>query len=74
MKLIRPLHRQRTRKRNRAEVLNSAELAVLFGVPAEDLAAYLQRRNISYHKDSNGEIWVSQEVTRPEPTQPPHTP
>ena len=97
MKLLRPLHRRRSRRRARARVLSSQELIDYFDIsmqshnadlvepqslPAEHvnklvsenrsqedktidkldlmrLEQCLQQQGISYHKDSQGEIWAS---------------
>ena len=59
MKLLRPLHRQRTRRRNKARILNSEDLLLLLEVDREDLEAYLNARRLPFHKDSCGEIWLS---------------
>lgn len=60
-KLIRPLHRQRTRRRNKAVVLNSIELCDHFAISLEDLEVLLRREGVHFHKDSQGEIWASVE-------------
>ena len=59
MKLLRPLHRQRTRRRARAVVLSTDALAEHFKVPPEKLEHYLQTQEMPYHKDSTGELWMS---------------
>jgi hypothetical protein len=59
MKLLRPLHRQRTRRRSRALVLNGDDLAAHFGVARKDLQNHLDAKQIPYHLDSRGEIWAS---------------
>jgi hypothetical protein len=62
MKLLRPLHRQRTRRRSTARVLDEHELAAELAIPLQDLEANLISQGIAYHKDSRGRIWAS--VTR----------
>lgn len=65
MKLLRPLHRQRTRKRQRLRVLNSDELVAHFGLASpESLATYLTERRLPYHRDSRGIIWASIEASK----------
>ena len=59
VKLLRPLHRQRTRRRNKARILNSKDLLLLLEIEREDLEAYLNARRLPFHKDSCGEIWLS---------------
>ena len=59
MKLLRPLHRQRVKRRNKAVILSSNELVDTLGIPREDLEAYLSERGLPFHKDSQGEIWLS---------------
>ncbi len=65
MKLLRPLHRRRVRRRNRMTVLDSKGLLEHFkarGVALsgeKELSGYLQRHNIPFHRDGQGEIWVS---------------
>jgi hypothetical protein len=59
MKLLRPLHRQRTRRVARSRVLNSAELALHFDTVQAGLEGYLIEHHIPFHKDSRGEIWAS---------------
>ncbi|MEM7003936.1 MAG: hypothetical protein AAF529_24330 [Pseudomonadota bacterium] len=58
-KLLRPLHRQRQRRRSKFQVLNRAELATLLDVPTPAVEAHLDELGIAYHADSNGEIWAS---------------
>ena len=58
-KLLRPLHRQRTRRYRRATVLNSTELCDHFAIAPEDLEILLRREGVHFHKDSQGEIWLS---------------
>ena len=59
MKLLRPLHRQRSRRRNKSRILNTEDLLVLLDVEREDLEAYLNARRLPFHKDSRGELWLS---------------
>ncbi len=59
MKLLRPLHRQRTRRRNRFTVLGNEDLAAYYGVSRQALEAYLERNKLPFHKDSCGNIWAS---------------
>lgn len=65
MKLLRPLHRRRVRRRNRMTVLDSAGLLEYLATKGiavdglEGLPGYLQRHNIPFHRDGQGEIWVS---------------
>ena len=58
-KLLRPLHRQRIRRRARVEVVGLVELADRFGVAKNEVEAHLIDRGIAFHKDSNGGIWCS---------------
>ncbi len=58
-KLLRPLHRQRTRRRARATVLASERLAEHFDIDVVNLEAYMHKHNLAFHKDSRGEIWAS---------------
>lgn len=58
-KLLRPLHRQRTRRRHRSKIMNSDELVMHFGIDHSALESYLNAQKIAFHKDSRGEIWVS---------------
>lgn len=53
---IRPLHRQR-RRRKRVAVLNQDELADLLDVPLADLRARLDELGWRYHQDSSGALW-----------------
>ena len=64
MKLLRPLHRQRTRRRARAVVLSTDALAEHFDIPAEKLELYLKSHAMPYHKDSTGELWMSINVDK----------
>ncbi len=64
MKLLRPLHKRRSRRRQRAIILNSSELTEHFGLSQQAMAAqsleqFLKLHQIPYHKDSKGEIWAS---------------
>ena len=59
MKLLRPLHRQRTRRRTTARVLDEQELAAEFDTSVEALEARLISEGIAFHKDSQGRIWAS---------------
>jgi len=61
-KLLRPLHRQRTRRRNRVTVLSTAELAVHFAIEIGQLECFLAAQGVAYHKDSQGELWATVEV------------
>ena len=64
MKLLRPLHRQRTRRRNHFQVLGSDQLASHFGVAREHLEEELRALGVAFHKDSRGELWASIEMPR----------
>ncbi len=59
MKLLRPLHRQRTRRRTRFTVLGNDDLAAYYGVRRQELEEHLMKRRIPYHKDSAGNVWAS---------------
>lgn len=61
MKLVRPLHRQRRRRRARWQVLNAAELSERFGVPLHELETTLVSQGIDFYKDSQDNIWASVE-------------
>ena len=58
-KLLRPLHRRRTRRRSRAVVLGGNELAAHYQVPLAELETFLTEHTMKYHKDSRGELWAS---------------
>ena len=59
MKLLRPLHRQRTRRHNRLTVLGNEDLAAYYCVRLGDLEPYLRQHQIPFHKDSIGNVWAS---------------
>ena len=59
MKLLRPLHRQRARRRSRAVILDGRELAEKYDVQIGGLEDYLIANQLPFHKDSQGEIWAS---------------
>ena len=59
MKLLRPLHRQRARRRNRVHVLGNEDLAAYYCVPFSELEAYLLKHHLPFHKDSCGNLWAS---------------
>ena len=59
MKLLRPLHRQRTRRRSRLTVLGNEDLAAHHCVRMSELERYLLKRQIPFHKDSAGNVWAS---------------
>ena len=61
-KLLRPLHRQRTRRRHRVSVLSSAELAEHFAIEIGQLERFLGTEGVAYHKDSQGELWATVEI------------
>lgn len=56
---IRPLHRQRTGRRPRVQVLDQNELADLLDVPVAELRKELDARGWSYHADSAGNLWAT---------------
>jgi len=58
-KLLRPLHRRRSKRKARAQVLNSAELCESLNIERRALEQHLKDTNIAYHVDSQGEIWAS---------------
>ncbi len=58
-KLLRPLHRQRTRRRRTAQIMSAPELAEQFTIAERDLEDHLRANDIPYHKDSQGMIWAS---------------
>lgn len=62
MKLLRPLHRQRTRRRLRYTVLGNEDLAAHHEVSLPALESHLLQQGLPYHKDSRGNIWASCEV------------
>ena len=65
-KLLRPLHRQRQRRRSRASVLGSTELAAHFDVDIDAVEDHLRNLNLAFHKDSRGVIWASvDDTTKP---------
>ena len=59
MKLLRPLHRQRQRRRTTAQVMNAEELCAYLNVTIDALEPALQNKKIAYYKDSQGSIWAS---------------
>ena len=59
MKLLRPLHRQRTRRRATHTVLGNEDLAAHYGVRLSDLEQHLISHDLPFHKDSRGNIWAS---------------
>ena len=59
MKLLRPLHRQRTRRRSTARVLDQSELAERFGVELADLKEHLEHQGVRYHMDGQSRLWAS---------------
>ena len=65
MKLLRPLHRQRTRRRTKLTVLGNEDLAAHYCVTLHELEAHLLNSNLPFHKDSRGNIWASCEVMQP---------
>lgn len=52
-------HKQRKGRRRAVEILNSAELAQRLDVTAAGLEDELIRLQLRYHKDAQGEFWVS---------------
>jgi len=56
---LRPLHRQRTRRRATRSVLDENELAHHFGVALTELKAALERAGWDYHEDAAGRFWAS---------------
>ena len=65
-KLLRPLHRRRTKRKVRAQVLNSEELCAAFNVSRAQLVEHLQSSDVPFHIDSQGEIWASQPLKPPQ--------
>ena len=65
MKLLRPLHRQRTRRRTRLTVLGNEDLAAHHCVTLNELEAHLLVSKLPFHKDSRGNIWASCDVVEP---------
>ena len=61
---IRPLHRQRNRRRKPAQVLDHDELAELLGVSHDNVAQELARLGWGYHEDSNGRVWATPPKSR----------
>ena len=59
MRLLRPLHRQRVRKRSQFTVLGNEDLAAYFDVRYDQLQNHLEKMDIPFHKDSSGNIWAS---------------
>jgi hypothetical protein len=55
---IRPLHRQRQRRRRAVRVLDHGELAALLGVEPEHVKAELEARGLPWHEDSAGNLWA----------------
>ena len=58
-KLLRPLHRQRSRRRKRIEVVGRQDLAERYDISPEEVEAHLSQLGIAFHKDSNGGVWCS---------------
>ena len=58
-KLLRPLHRQRTRRRTQFTVLGNEDLAAYHCVRLSELESYLISHGKPFHKDSCGNIWAS---------------
>lgn len=59
MKLLKPLHRQRTRRRNKFHVLGNQDLAAYYCVSLSELEDYLVEHGLPFHKDSCGNLWAS---------------
>ena len=62
-KLLRPLHRQRVKKTAKFTVYAGTELCELLALSLSELEARLTARGLPYHKDSQGELWVSLPVS-----------
>ena len=60
---LRPLHRQRNRRRKRVSVLNHTELAERLQVPLEDVKAKLAELGWPCHEDSGGNLWATPQDT-----------
>jgi len=58
-KLLRPLHRQRTRRRAKITVLGNEDLAAYLSVLPAELEAHMRANSLPFHKDSCGNIWAS---------------
>ena len=56
---LRPLHRQRRRRRSTVRVLDHSELANELGVAERDLKTALDEAGWRYHEDANGRLWAS---------------
>ena len=56
---LRKLHRQRTRRRNTAKILDHGELARLLDVPEDQLQAAIELAGWDYHRDARGRLWAS---------------
>ena len=56
---IRPLHRQRNRRRKPVTVLGQSELAELLDIPECEVKTTLQQLGSGYHEDSSGKVWTT---------------
>ncbi len=60
---LRPLHRQRSRRRKAVAVLDRAELAERLEVTVDAVKAKLIELDWSYHEDSVGNLWATPQDT-----------
>jgi hypothetical protein len=60
---LRPLHRQRSRRRKAVAVLDQAELAERLEVTVDAVKAKLIELDWSYHEDSVGNLWATPQDT-----------
>ena len=51
------------KKNSQRKILQGTELCAHFGVEPEALEDYLEQMTIPFHKDSNNDLWASNEIT-----------
>lgn len=68
---LRPLHRQRTRRRAQVRILDQRELAEHFGVDESKLKVTLRAAGWRYHEDAAGQLWASMPPEQARATNPP---
>lgn len=60
---LRPLHRQRSRRRTPVAVFNHEELAARLEVTVDEVKAKLVELGWSFHEDSGGNLWATPQDT-----------
>lgn len=68
---LRPLHRQRTRRRAPVRILDQRELAEHFRVDESELKQALKAAGWRYHEDAAGQLWASMPPEQARATNPP---